>query len=149
MGTAEILRGRALKDTLLLSAAKILCGGCWQQRSFAIKHCKKMWVWALQGCIAMGTAEILRGWALQGSSAAGRCKNSLRLLLVTAGLLCGWALQGYSAAGHCRDTSWLGTTRIFYDWTLQDFEVAVGHSRDTLRLDVARVLSGWAEILGG
>ena len=77
-----------------------------------VKHCKGLalsttkilWVWALQGYVAMGTAEILRSWTLQGSSAVGRCKNTLRLLLVTARMFCGWALQGYLV-----DTPRLGT----------------------------------------
>ena len=63
-------------------------------------------------------AGILGGWALQGHSAVGHCRDILRLgsedtlRLGTAGILGGWALQGYSAAGHCRDTLWLGTEGI-------------------------------------
>ena len=32
---------------------------------------KTLWVWALQGYVAMGIAEILQGWALEGYSALG------------------------------------------------------------------------------
>ena len=74
------------KHTLPLSTAEIL------------------WVWALQGYVAMSIAAMLWGQALQGYSPAGRCRNTLRLLLVTAGILGGWALQGYLVVGHCRDT---------------------------------------------
>ena len=58
------------------------------------------------------------------------------------GKLCGWALQGYSAVGHCRDTWWLGTARILWlgtedtlrlgtagilcGWALQEY-VAIEH----------------------
>ena len=71
------------KDTLPLSTEKIL------------------WVWALQGYVAMGTAGIL--WV-------GHCRDTL--LLGAAGILCGWALQdalrlctaGVFCAAHCRGT---------------------------------------------
>ena len=33
------------------------------------------------------------------------CRDTLRVGSVR--ILCGWALQGYSAVGHCRDTGWL------------------------------------------
>ena len=49
------------KETLPLSTANIL------------------WVWALQGYVAMGTAGILGGWALQGHLVVGHCKDALRL----------------------------------------------------------------------
>ena len=69
-----------------------------------------LWVWASQGYVAMSTAGMLWGWALQGYSAAGRCRNTLRLLLVTEGVLCCyWALLGYLVVGHCRDTLPLST----------------------------------------
>ena len=84
-----------------------------------------LWVWALQGYVAMGTAGILWGWALQGYSAVGHCRDTLQLhaaginvaiehcrnawWLGTAGMLGGWALQGYSVVGHCRDTLPLST----------------------------------------
>ena len=31
----------------------------------------------------------------------------------------GWALQGYSAVGHCKDSFWLGPTGIFDGWSLK------------------------------
>ena len=72
--------------------------------------------------VRLGTAGILCGWALQGYSAAGHCRDSLHLgtedtlRLGTAGILCGilcsWALQGYLVVGHCRDTLRLGTAGI-------------------------------------
>ena len=42
------------------------------------------------------------------------------------GKLCGWALQGYSAVGHCRDTWWLSTAEILCGWALQEY-VAIEH----------------------
>ena len=90
--------------------------------------------WALQGYVVvghcrdtwwLGTAGILGGWALQGCSADRRCcRDALRL--VTAGILCGWALQGYLVVGHCRDTLRLGTS--------------VKHCRDTHWLGTAGIL---------
>ena len=111
------------KDTLSLSAAEIL------------------WVRALQGYVAMGTAGILDGWALQEYSVAGHCRDTV---------VCGWALRGtvlllgtagiyalqlgtagilYSAIGHCRDTWWLGTAGIRCH----------GHCRDTWWLGTAGI----------
>ena len=56
----------------------------------------------------------------------------------TAGIICGWALQGYSAVGHCRDTLRLGTARILGGWALQDHSAAaVGDCMDTLPLSTA------------
>ena len=97
----------------------------------------------------VGTAGILGGWALQGYSAVGHCRDALRLgtagtlynwelqghsALGTAGRLCGWQLQGHSAVGHCSDTWWLA---------LQG-HLVVGHCRDTLQMGTAGRLCGWA-----
>ena len=41
------------------------------------------------------------------------------LLLGAARILCGWALQGCSAVGHCRDAWWSGTAGMLRDWALQ------------------------------
>ena len=38
---------------------------------------KMLWVWTLQGYVAMGTAGMLCGWALQGHSAVGHCRDTL------------------------------------------------------------------------
>ena len=102
-------------DTLRLGTIGILCGR------------------ALQG--------YFKGWALQGYSAVGHCRDTLRLS--TAGILGGWALQGYSAVGHGRDTLQLGTPGIFGGWALQGYS-AVGHCRDIWRLGTAGILCGWA-----
>ena len=98
-------------------------------------------------------------WALQGYSAVGRCKNTLRLLLVTAEMFCGWALQGYVrilcgwalqgysmvrhckalkgylVVGHCSDTPRLGTAGMLGP-------LVARHCRDTLRLGTAGILGG-------
>ena len=103
------------KDTLPLSTAEIL------------------WDWALQGYVAISIAGMLWGQALQGYSPVGRCRNALRLLLVTAGIL----------IEQCRDALRLGTAGIFGGWALQGYLV-VGHCRDTLRLGTAGILGGWA-----
>ena len=95
-----IARNGHHKETLPLSTAKIL------------------WVWALQGYVAMGSAEIWRGRALQGYSAVGRCKNTLRLLLVTATMFCGWAVHGHLVVGHCRDSLQPDTAEILGGWAL-------------------------------
>ena len=87
--------------------------------------------------VRLGTAGILCGWALQGYSAAGHCRDTLHLgtedtlRLGTAGYS-----AGYSAVGHCRDTWWLGTAEIFCGWALQGYSV-VGHCRNTLPLSTA------------
>ena len=96
----------------------------------SLQHCKCaariliLCGWALQGYSAvghcrdtlwLGTAGILGGWALQGYFAVGQCKDTLRL--GTAGILCGWALQGYLVVGHCRDTWWFGTAGIRGCWS--------------------------------
>ena len=54
----------------------------------------------------MSTAGILCVWAHP---------------LSIAGILCGWgwALQGYSAVGRCRDAWWLGTAGILGGWLLK------------------------------
>ena len=67
----------------------------------------------------MGIAGILQGWALRGYSAVGRCKKTLRLLLVTAGMFCDWALQRYSPGGHYRETWRLSTAGTLGGWALQ------------------------------
>ena len=112
-----------------------------------VRHCRG---WARQGHFAIGTSLIRCHGHCRDTvefGTAGRCRTSLRLLLVTAGknavighcrhtvrltlwlhtagILCVWALQGYSAVGHCRDT-----------WCL-------GHCRDTLRLGTTGILLGW------
>ena len=69
MGTARILCGSALQDTLRLGTAGILCG----------------WTHPLS------IAGILIGWALQGYLVVGHCRDTW--WLGTAGILCGWALQ--------------------------------------------------------
>ena len=51
---------------------------------------------------------------------------SCRERLGMAGILCGWALQGYSAVGHCRDTLRLGMAGTLGGWALQGYLV-VGH----------------------
>ena len=43
----------------------------------------------------------------------GHCRDTLGSVRI----LCGWALQGYSAVGHCRDTWWLGTAGILGGWS--------------------------------
>ena len=83
----------------------------------------------LQDTLRLGTARILRGWALQGYSAVGHCKDTSWLdtwWSVTARILCAWALQGNSAVRHCQDTWWLdtwwlGTARILCGWALQEY----------------------------
>ena len=79
-----------------------------------------------------GRLGKLCGWALQGYSAVGHCRDTLpngwAWWLGTAGILCGWALQGYSAVRHCRDTWWLGTAGILCGWALQGYS-ATGHCR--------------------
>ena len=53
------------------------------------------------------------------------------------GKLCGWALQGYSAVGPCRDTLQLGTAGILAGgWALQRYSV-VGHCKNTWPLSTA------------
>ena len=122
-------------DTLLLGAARKPCSFCWPKGDFAIEHCKNTVDLGTAG-IAMGTAEILWGWALQGYSAVGLCKNTLWLLLVTAGMFCGWALHGYFVVGHCKDALRLGVAGMLGGWALQGCFV-VGHCRDALRLGPA------------
>ena len=39
------------------------------------------------------------------------CRDTLQLGSVR--ILCGWALQGYSAVGHCRDT-WRLVTKVSF-----------------------------------
>ena len=106
------------------------------------------------GTLRLGTAGVLRGWALQENLAFGHCRDiwwflhcrdtwrlgtagilcgwALQgyLALGTAGILCGWAPQGYVVVGHCRDTEWLGTAGILGAWALQGYS-AVGQCRDT------------------
>ena len=96
----------------------------------------------------LGRCRILCGWALQGYSVVGHCRDTLQLgaagiLCIWAlRILCGWALQGYSAVGHCRDTVrdtlQLGTARILGGWALQRYSAA-GHCRDTLWLGTAGI----------
>ena len=61
-----------------------------------VGHCRDTW-W-------LDTAGIRCGSALQGYSAVGQRRDTLRL---------GTAGQGYSLVGHCRDTWWLGTKVSF------------------------------------
>ena len=92
----------------------------------------------------MGTAEKLWSWALKYKFADARCKNALRLLLVTAGILDGWALQDTVRLGSAGILCWLDTAgMIFCGGTLQR-HVVVGHCRDTWWLGSAGVLWGWA-----
>ena len=112
LGTAGILGGR---NTWWLGTAGILCG------ILQLGTAGILGGWALWGYL-VGTAGILCGWALQGYSAAGHCRDTLRL--GTAGILCGWALQGYSAAGHCRDTLPLSTAaRLLAEGDNIDFKI--------------------------
>ena len=91
----------------------------------------------------MGTAGILGGWALQGLSAVGHCRDTLRL--GTAGILGGWSLK--SASSRARTTSTLKssnpTARVENNLllSLQGYLV-VGHCRDTWWLGTAGILSG-------
>ena len=95
-------------------------------------------------------------WSLQGYSAVGRCKNTVRLLLVTAGrlrswalqdtlrlraagILCGWALRGYLVVARCRGTLRLGIAGILGVSVLPGYLV-VGHCGDNLRLGTARII---------
>ena len=72
-----------------------------------IEHCRDT--------LRLGSVRILCGWALQGYSAMGHCRDTWvghcrdTLRFGTAGILCtvgtagirgGWALQGYLVVGH-------------------------------------------------
>ena len=82
------------------------------------------------GAIAVGTAWILSGWALQGYFAVGHCRDAV---------LCGWALQGHLVVRHCKDALWLATAGILCGWAFQGCS-AVGLCRDTLPLSTAVTL---------
>lgn len=87
------------------------------KHTFLVSTAEIPWVWALPGYVALGNAGILWGCALQGYSAVGRCKNALRLLLVTTALA--------AVIGHCKDTWWLCTAGILCIWAVQGY-VATG-----------------------
>ena len=50
----------------------------------------------------------------------------------TTGILGGWALQGYSAVGHCRDTVRLGIAGILGGWALQEYVAILAEGEDNI-----------------
>ena len=68
----------------------------------------------------MGTAEILRGWALRGYFAGGHSRDTWWFGgAKTERILSDWILLGYSAVGHCRDAWWSGTVGMLCGWAPQ------------------------------
>ena len=64
-----------------------------------VGHCWDSCCWAMLGCSAFGTSEILCGWILQGCSAVGTCRDTLQLGMEEMRLRT-VALPGYSAVRH-------------------------------------------------
>ena len=89
-------------------------------RNFAIEHCKDTVGLGTAGIRCHGHCRNIAGLGTVGHCRGTlRLSTAEALRLGIAGTLSGWALQGHSAVGHCRDILWLGAAGILCGWALQ------------------------------